>query len=113
MLLKLGEHLLRNGHVCSRNEIRQDNFIETDHDGEYPTSAQGLEILIHSPGNDPKWKGPYVESSTVPTDAWGNPLQYAFPGPNHPNGERPDISSWGPDKTAGTDDDINNWSVQR
>jgi general secretion pathway protein G len=84
-----------------------------DHDGEYPTSAQGIEILLHSPGNDPKWKGPYVESSVVPPDAWGNPLQYAFPGPNHPNGEKPDISSWGPDKQAGTDDDINNWSVQR
>src|SRR5258708_3831389 len=50
-----------------------------DHDGEFPPSANGLDALLTSPGNDPKWKGPYVESGKVPADAWGNPLQYAYP----------------------------------
>jgi len=84
-----------------------------DHGDEFPTSAQGLDILLQSPGNDPKWKGPYLESGSVPLDAWGNPFQYSYPGPNHPNGDKPDISSSGPDKTPNTDDDINNWTVQR
>lgn len=80
------------------------------HDGEYPPSGAGLEVLISPSGNDPKWKGPYVESATVPADAWGNPLQYQYPGQNQVGG-KPDIWSIGPDKTPGTEDDINNWTT--
>src|SRR5262249_39152139 len=42
-----------------------------DHDGEYPTTNEGLDSLISAPSNDPKWKGPYLDKATsVPTDAW-------------------------------------------
>lgn len=77
-----------------------------DHDGEYPSSNQGLSVLLQSPGNDPKWHGPYMEKE--PTDSWENPLQYQYPGKN--SATKPDIWSFGADKTPNTEDDINNWS---
>lgn len=83
------------------------------HDGEYPQSASGLEALLIAPQGDTHWRGPYLDnSSSLPVDAWGNPLQYEYPGQNHPAGDKPDIFSFGPDKTPGTEDDINNWSVK-
>lgn len=81
-----------------------------DHDGEYPPTASGLEALLTAPGNDPKWKGPYIESGKVPADAWGNPLQYAYPG-THQQGDKPDLWSMGPDKASSTEDDVTNWSA--
>lgn len=82
-----------------------------DHDGIFPPTNVGLEALVVSSGNDPKWKGPYVEKTTqVPSDPWGNPLQYQYPG-EHQIGDRPDIWSIGPDQAPNTDDDITNWST--
>lgn len=80
------------------------------HDGEFPTTGEGLEVLINQPGNDDKWHGPYLKDvKTVPLDAWGKPFHYEHPGQHHPQGTAPDISSGGPDKVIGTNDDINNW----
>lgn len=79
-----------------------------DHDGEYPNSNVGLEILLQNPGSDPKWHGPYM--SKMPADAWGNPLQYAYPGQHQQVQGVPDIWSHGPDKIPNTEDDINNWT---
>ena len=80
-----------------------------NHDGEYPPTNMGLEALITSPGNDPKWKGPYLEKGKLPVDPWGNPIQYQYPG-QHQVSEMPDIWSFGPDKAPNTPDDITNWS---
>ena len=77
-----------------------------DHLGEFPTTSEGFSILVKSPGqNDSRWRGPYLNS--IPTDAWGAPLTYQYPGRH--NQEEFDISSRGPDKIAGTADDIGNW----
>ena len=81
-----------------------------DHDGDYPTSNVGLQSLLTSPGNDTKWKGPYLDKGKVPADAWGNPLQYQYPGTKQGAG-LPDIWSFGPDRVSNTEDDINNWST--
>jgi len=81
-----------------------------DHDGEMPTTAEGLEVLITAPNNDDKWNGPYVtETKTLPSDAWGRPFQYEYPPQHQQGGEKPDISSSGPDKQFGTPDDVTNW----
>lgn len=80
------------------------------HDGDYPPGGVGLEALITPQGNDPKWKGPYVESQTIPADAWGSPLQYQYPSQQQSTG-KPDIWSVGPDKTPNTEDDITNWQT--
>ncbi|MSR59973.1 MAG: prepilin-type N-terminal cleavage/methylation domain-containing protein [Planctomycetaceae bacterium] len=79
-----------------------------DHDGEFPNS---LDALISNPGSSNKWKGPYLkDSSSAPSDPWGMPLQYSYPGQRHATPDRPDIWSSGPDKQSNTDDDINNWT---
>lgn len=83
-------------------------LFAVDHDGNFPTT---IDMLLVNTANNAKWKGPYLKgSSQLPADAWGNPLQYEYPGANHPNGDMADIYSFGPDMTAGTDDDINNWT---
>jgi general secretion pathway protein G len=47
--------------------------------GHYPSSAQGLAVLIEKPGNEPKWNGPYLQKA-VPADPWGRPYVYREPG---------------------------------
>jgi general secretion pathway protein G len=75
--------------------------------GSYPTSEEGLKVLLDAPEGDKaaRWKGPYVD--TLPKDPWGNPYQYANPGTHNKNGY--DIWSMGPDGQDGTADDIGNW----
>lgn len=77
--------------------------------GVYPTTQQGLTALVRNPGNVPGWKGPYVDSATVPLDPWGNPYLYKAPGEHGPydlfslgsdkaqggTGEAADVTSWG------------------
>jgi general secretion pathway protein G len=77
-----------------------------DHEGEFPSS---IDALLANPGNDQKWKGPYLEKGKVPADPWGNPIQYQYPG-QHSGGDRPDVWSMGPDRQSNTQDDINNWT---
>ena len=49
----------------------------------YPSTDQGLESLISAPevGIPPKnWRGPYLRSSNVPKDPWGNDFFYESDG---------------------------------
>ncbi|MCC6135397.1 MAG: type II secretion system major pseudopilin GspG [Gammaproteobacteria bacterium] len=51
--------------------------------GRFPTPQEGLATLYSPPGDEKlktRWKGPYLDER-VPLDAWGNPYQYGFPGP--------------------------------
>ncbi len=75
--------------------------------GSYPTTEQGLNALLASPGSEPRWQGPYL-SKRLPLDPWGRPYQYKYPG------ERSDFDlfSFGKDGQpggAGEDADITNW----
>lgn len=47
--------------------------------GHYPSTEQGLGVLVSRPGDDPKWNGPYLQKS-VPADPWGRPYIYRVPG---------------------------------
>jgi general secretion pathway protein G len=47
--------------------------------GHYPTTEQGLAVLVTKPGNEPKWAGPYLEKA-VPNDPWGKAYVYRSPG---------------------------------
>lgn len=79
-------------------------LYEIDHEGEAPTTSDGLAVLTKSTKNDPNWRGPYLEKP--PVDAWGKPFQYRRPGTN---GTRDfDIVSAGPDHVFGNEDDIVN-----
>lgn len=74
--------------------------------GSYPTTTEGLGVLLSAPGNaTANWKGPYVDS--LPADPWGEPYQYRSPGTRNKSGY--DLFSKGPDKTEGNEDDIGNW----
>ena len=61
------------------------------------------ELIAPPNGASPrKWRGPYLDATEVPADAWGNPFEYAQD--NSTN--QVVISSWGPDGQKGTQDDI-------
>jgi general secretion pathway protein G len=50
--------------------------------GRYPTQQEGLDALVANPGSLPNWHGPYLKGSSIPSDPWGHPYQYRFPGQN-------------------------------
>ncbi len=72
----------------------------------YPTTEEGLRLLVESPGNLEGWRGPYVKRG-LPTDPWNRPYTYTYPGTNNPGSF--DLYSFGPDGREGGDD-INNWT---
>lgn len=78
--------------------------------GDYPSTAEGLAALVAAPSSvAEKWKGPYLDVSggKMPTDPWGQPYEYRYPGVKNVGGY--DVYSKGPDKAADTADDIGNW----
>ena len=74
-----------------------------------PTTDEGLKLLVEAPpGDEKKWKGPYVKQ--VRKDPWGNPYQYRYPGIHHPSSF--DVWSRGADNADGGEGpgaDIGNW----
>jgi general secretion pathway protein G len=71
--------------------------------GRFPTTAQGLQALLVAPGDEPRWRGPYLKGQ-IPLDPWGRPFQYRSPGSP---GKDFDLQSLGKDGAAGgTGDDI-------
>jgi general secretion pathway protein G len=77
---------------------------------DYPSTADGLQALVARPSSSlaSRWSGPYIEGA-VPTDPWGQPYHYAYPGTHNKDGY--DLWSSGPDRTSGTPDDITNWEA--
>ena len=79
------------------------------HMDRYPTTQEGLEVLIQAPAdNAANWRGPYIER--LRPDPWGNAYQYVFPGTHNPNSY--DIWSRGADGAdggTGKGSDIGNW----
>ncbi|MDE2149890.1 MAG: type II secretion system major pseudopilin GspG [Gammaproteobacteria bacterium] len=80
----------------------------------YPSTQQGLQALVNPPQGDPpapNWKpGGYIQK--LPTDPWGHPYQYLYPGVKDPNGY--DLYTLGADGKPGGDGinaDIGNWDL--
>lgn len=75
----------------------------------YPTTEEGLQVLLDPPqGDEKKWKGPYI--SVLRPDPWGNPFQYRTPGTH--GRARFDVWSRGADGADGGDGDnadLGNW----
>lgn len=67
--------------------------------GNYPSSDQGLAVLE---------QGEYIKK--VPKDPWKRDFVYVSPGTE---GNPFEISSGGPDKQEGTEDDIKSWEEQQ
>lgn len=78
------------------------------HVGEYPATSEGLEVLaIRDPKGlkkirraHPGWDGPYVDH--IVKDPWGEPYVYE----TREEGGHPILYSKGPDRRAGTTDDV-------
>jgi general secretion pathway protein G len=64
--------------------------------GRYPSTEQGLAVLVTRPQNEPKWSGPYLQKAPPP-DPWGRPYIYKSPGEH---GDY-DLYSFGKDGQAG------------
>jgi general secretion pathway protein G len=65
--------------------------------GRYPSTAQGLRVLVEAPSDEPRWRGPYLQAA-VPTDPWGMPYQYRSPGAT---GREYELLSYGRDRASG------------
>jgi general secretion pathway protein G len=77
--------------------------------GRYPSSSEGLEVLMQPPGNTATWNGPYLKGTFVPKDPWGNSYIYRSPGQHGAY----DILSYGADGQeggTGAATDISSWS---
>ncbi len=88
-------------------EVALDAF-EVDN-GRYPTTTEGLKLLIENSAELKNWKGPYLKRG-VPNDPWENQYVYTQPGRHNTYGY--DLYSSGPDKKEGGEDDIDNWSTR-
>lgn len=73
--------------------------------GRYPSTLEGLDALKNEPADTPGWKGPYLKKS-VPLDPWKNAYVYVSPGVRAVDY---DLSSAGPDRQDGSEDDIGSW----
>ena len=70
--------------------------------GRFPSTSQGLRALVTQPGDEPRWRGPYMQSE-IPVDPWGTAYQYRNPGSS---GKDYDLLSYGHDRApGGTGDD--------
>lgn len=72
--------------------------------GRYPTNAEGLRALMDPPRGLQNWHGPYIRR--MPTDPWGNPYVYRYPGINNAAGY--DLFSLGTEGREGPNN-ITNW----
>lgn len=73
--------------------------------GHFPTTSQGLRSLVAQPGDETRWRGPYLDGE-VPLDPWGMAYQYRSPGAD---GRDYELVSHGRDRApggAGDDADI-------
>jgi general secretion pathway protein G len=67
--------------------------------GSYPTTEQGLQVLVERPSGVSTWNGPYVKGDKVQVDPWNHAYIYREPSgrPNHDY----DLCSGGPNSTTG------------
>lgn len=86
-------------------------FFKTD-TGRFPTTSEGLDVLVADPGLKGWKQGGYMEGGRVPMDPWGNSYLYVCPGMHDDydlesygkdgedggSGDNADIESWNPDQ---------------
>jgi general secretion pathway protein G len=52
--------------------------------GRYPSTEEGLTVLVRQPSGTNGWNGPYIDGQAVPADPWGHPYVYRMPGSDGP-----------------------------
>lgn len=81
--------------------------------GRYPTTEEGLAILLNKPSDEQlasRWGGPYVTADQM-KDPWGHEFKYECPGQY--NRDSFDLSSPGSNGNFGDEDDkgLCNWTT--
>ena len=76
--------------------------------GYYPKGKGGLMDLIQQPRDAQNWRGPYLQSDSIPKDPWLNDYIYECPGRHNPTSY--DLSSLGPKDENMV---IANWTIKR
>jgi general secretion pathway protein G len=76
--------------------------------GRYPTSAEGLAVLVRPTAGITAWSGPYLKGGFVPNDPWGKPYAYRSPG-EHGAYDVVSLGSDGQEGGTGTAADITSW----
>ncbi len=82
--------------------------------GKYPTTAEGLEALINPPADrSGRKRSSYLDSETVPVDAWDTPFLYYSPGMsgNH-DYEIVSLGADGSEGGEGKDADIKSYEIR-
>ena len=69
--------------------------------GSYPTTEQGLRVLLEKPQGITGWDGPYL-SKEIPLDPWQKPYLYRSPGDQ---GRPYELMSYGADGAPGGEGD--------
>ena len=75
--------------------------------GRYPSSEQGLAVLVARPADEPRWTGPYL-SKALPKDPWHNDYQYRSPG-EHGDYDLLSLGRDGRPGGEGEDADLTSW----
>lgn len=76
--------------------------------GRFPTSDEGLKVLVERPAEGATWDGPYIKKRDSLLDPWGEAYLYRVPGLQ----SEYDIYTLGADKKEGGEgeaQDIGNW----
>lgn len=79
--------------------------------GIFPSTMQGLRVLITEPSGSPRPKSWKQISAVLPKDPWGNEYSYRFPGKRYVNTF--EIMSNGPDGRSYTPDDISSQDLSQ
>lgn len=80
--------------------------------GRFPTTSEGLEALVSSPGLKGWKQGGYMEGGRIPADPWGNTYVYVCPGMR----DDYDLESYGKDGEdggVGDNADIESWNLDQ
>lgn len=90
--------------VAMLEEAAQMYFTEV---GQYPQELSGLYTRPSNLPNPDKWQGPYLDKQ-IPADPWDVPYNYEVQTDEF-NRQKIVITSYGPDRQAGTADDVSNY----
>ena len=97
----LGSSRAKTAHVQIESLVTAMELFHIDV-GRFPTSSEGLQVLVKPAGNIPGWNGPYLTKGELPQDPWGRP--YIYEGGQ--NGATFTLKSFGADgKEGGSDED--------
>jgi len=76
MLMAAGETQVTKAQIDALEKALDQYRLDTRR---YPSNEQGLQALVNKPLNEAAWNGPYLKK-TVPSNPWGRPYVYRFPG---------------------------------